>query len=106
MKTEEICEPGREWHCPACAGGPGAIEWYRGLQALTTHAKTKGKRRAKAHRLLANLLDEELRRRGASVIPAGEAFGKWKGLSEDAVRDRKIVWPPMVMIMNINLNRE
>ncbi|KAL1814117.1 hypothetical protein ACET3Z_024182 [Daucus carota] len=106
MNIEEISEPGREWHCPACAGGPGAIDWYRGLQALTTHAKTKGKRRAKAHRLLAQLLDEELRLRGASVIPAGEAFGKWKGLNENVVRDRKIVWPPMVMIMNTQLDQD
>ncbi|KAL1814119.1 hypothetical protein ACET3Z_024184 [Daucus carota] len=106
MKVEEITEPDRQWHCPACAGGPGAIDWYRGLQPLMTHAKTKGKRRAKAHRVLAQLLDEELRRRGTSVIPAGEAFGKWKGLNENVVRDREIVWPPMVMIMNTQLDRD
>ncbi|KAL8096485.1 hypothetical protein AgCh_037442 [Apium graveolens] len=106
LKVEEISEPDRQWHCPACHGGPGAIDWYRGLQPLMTHAKTKGKRRAKAHRVLAKLLDEELRRRGTSVIPAGEAFGKWKGLNETAVRDREIVWPPMVMIMNTQLDKD
>ncbi|KAL8131581.1 protein SUPPRESSOR OF GENE SILENCING 3-like [Apium graveolens] len=106
MKAEEINEPDRQWHCPACHGGPGAIDWYCGLQPLITHAKTKGKRRAKAHRLLAKLLDEELRRRGSSVIPAGEAFGKWKGLNQSEVKDRTIVWPPMVIIMNTQLERD
>ncbi|KAL8118946.1 hypothetical protein AgCh_016438 [Apium graveolens] len=106
MKAEEINEPDRQWHCPACHGGPGAIDWYRGLQPLITHAKTKGKRRAKAHRLLAKLLDEELRGRGSSVIPAGEAFGKWKGLNQSEVRDQKIVWPPMVIITNTQLEND
>lgn len=99
LTVEEINEPARQWHCPACRGGPGAIDWYRGLQPLMTHAKTKGSKRVKLHRELAELLDEELRRRGTSVIPPGEMFGKWRGL-KDEEKDHEIVWPPMVIIMN------
>lgn len=98
LTVEQINEPEREWHCPACKGGPGAIDWYRGLQPLITHAKTKRSKRVKLHRELAILLDEELRRRGTSAQPSGEMFGIWKGLEQRA--DREIVWPPMVMIMN------
>ncbi|KAL6960952.1 Protein SUPPRESSOR [Sarracenia purpurea var. burkii] len=105
LTVEEINEPARQWHCPACQGGPGAIDWYRGLQPLITHAKTKGSKRMKLHRDFAELLDEELRRRGTSVIPAGETFGKWKGLNE-MVKDREIVWPPMVIIMNTRLEKD
>ncbi|PPD92341.1 hypothetical protein GOBAR_DD10706 [Gossypium barbadense] len=105
LRIEEINDPARQWHCPACQGGPGAIDWYRGLQPLMTHAKTKGAKRVKLHRELAELLDEELCRRGTSVIPSGEAFGKWKGL-KDEEKDHEIVWPPMVMIMNTRLEQD
>lgn len=105
LTVEEINEPARQWHCPACQGGPGSIDWYRGLQPLMTHAKTKGAKRVKLHRELAALLDEELQRRGTSVIPAGEAFGKWKGL-KDTEKDHEIVWPPMVVIMNTKLEQD
>ncbi|OMO90394.1 hypothetical protein CCACVL1_07380 [Corchorus capsularis] len=105
LSIEEINNPDRQWHCPACQGGPGAIDWYRGLQPLVTHAKTKGSKRVKLHRELAELLDEELRRRGTSVIPAGEAFGKWKGLKAEE-KDHEIVWPPMVIIMNTRLEQD
>ncbi|PPD70472.1 hypothetical protein GOBAR_DD32646 [Gossypium barbadense] len=105
LRVEEINDPARQWHCPACQGGPGAIDWYRGLQPLGTHAKTKGSKRVKLHRELAELLDEELRRRGTSVIPAGEAFGKWRGLKDDE-KDHEIVWPPMVIIMNTRLQQD
>ncbi|BAT79045.1 hypothetical protein VIGAN_02184600 [Vigna angularis var. angularis] len=105
LTVEQINEPERQWHCPACQGGPGAIDWYRGLQPLVTHAKTKGSKRVKIHRELAILLDEELRRRGTSVIPAGEAFGKWKGLKEEE-KDHEIVWPPMVIIQNTKLEQD
>ncbi|KAF9684144.1 hypothetical protein SADUNF_Sadunf04G0087200 [Salix dunnii] len=94
LSIEEINEPARQWHCPACQGCPGAINWYRGLQPLITHAKTKGAQRIKLHRELAELLDEELSKRGSSVVPAGEVFGKWKGL-KDEEKDHDIVWPPM-----------
>ncbi|XVE83477.1 hypothetical protein DITRI_Ditri16bG0091200 [Diplodiscus trichospermus] len=105
LSIEEINDPARQWHCPACQGGPGSIDWYRGLQPLVTHAKTKGSKRVKIHRELAELLDEELRRRGTSVIPAGEAFGKWRGL-KDEEKDYEIVWPPMVMILNTRLEQD
>ncbi|MFQ6638312.1 hypothetical protein Gotur_016988, partial [Gossypium turneri] len=68
-------------------------------------SKTKGSKRVKLHRELAELLDEELRRRGTSVIPAGEAFGKWRGLKDDE-KDHEIVWPPMVIIMNTRLQQD
>ncbi|XP_050364361.1 protein SUPPRESSOR OF GENE SILENCING 3 [Argentina anserina] len=105
LTIEEINEPGRQWHCPACQNGPGAIDWYRGLQPLMTHAKTKGSIRARLHRELAELLDEELRRRGTTVVPAGESFGKWKGLTVEE-KDHEIVWPPMVVIMNTKLEQD
>ncbi|GAV57087.1 XS domain-containing protein/zf-XS domain-containing protein [Cephalotus follicularis] len=105
LTVEQINEPLRQWHCPACQGGPGAIDWYRGLQPLMTHAKTKGAKRVKPHRELAELLDEELRRRGTSVVPAGEVFGKWKGL-KDEEKDHDIIWPPMVVIMNTRLEQD
>ncbi|KAM7518012.1 hypothetical protein LguiB_016974 [Lonicera macranthoides] len=104
LTVEQISEPARQWHCPACQGGPGAIDWYCGLQPLMTHAKTKGSKRVKLHRTFADLLSEELRRRGTSLVPAGEAFGKWKGLNN--VKDREIVWPPMVVIMNTLLEQD
>ncbi|KAJ6738827.1 PROTEIN SUPPRESSOR OF GENE SILENCING 3 [Salix koriyanagi] len=105
LSVEDINEPARQWHCPACQGGPGAINWYRGLEPLITHAKTKGANRVKLHRELAELLDEELSRRGSSVVPAGEVFGKWKGL-KDEEKDHEIVWPPMVIVMNTRLEQD
>lgn len=104
LTIQEINEPERQWHCPACQGGPGAIDWYRGLHPLITHAKTKGAQRVKLHREFAELLGEELHRRGASVIPAGEVFGQWKGLGEE--KDHEIVWPPMVIIMNTQFDKD
>ncbi|KAL6542029.1 Protein SUPPRESSOR OF GENE SILENCING [Orobanche gracilis] len=104
LTVEQINEPERQWHCPACKGGPGAIDWYRGLLPLISHAKTKRSKRVKLHRELAVLLDEELKRRGTSAVPAGEVFGKWKGLEE--LPDKEIVWPPMVIIMNTRLEKD
>ncbi|OIW19492.1 hypothetical protein TanjilG_16861 [Lupinus angustifolius] len=105
LTVDEMNNPERQWHCPACQGGPGAIDWYRGLQPLMAHAKTKGSKRVKMHRELAELLDEELRRRGTSVIPAGEVFGKWKGIKVEE-KDHEIVWPPMVVIQNTQLEQD
>ncbi|XP_039125123.1 protein SUPPRESSOR OF GENE SILENCING 3 homolog [Dioscorea cayenensis subsp. rotundata] len=104
LRAEEISEQTRQWHCPACHNGPGAIDWYKGLQPLMTHAKTKGSKRVKLHRELATLLEEELRRKGTSVIPASEAYGQWKGLRETT--DHEIVWPPMVVVMNTLLEQD
>ncbi|KAJ9538500.1 hypothetical protein OSB04_031233 [Centaurea solstitialis] len=105
LTVEQINESSRQWHCPACRNGPGSIDWYDSLQYLVTHAKTKGSRRVKMHRDFAEILEEELRRRGATVVPAGEAFGQWKGLNE-VVEDREILWPPMVVIMNRQLEQD
>ncbi|KAK8934268.1 hypothetical protein KSP39_PZI014360 [Platanthera zijinensis] len=105
LMVDEIAEQTRQWHCPACQNGPGAIEWYDGIQPLMTHAKTKRSFRPKLHQEFAVLLDEELRRRGTSMNPAGEAFGKWKGLHESTT-DRDIVWPPMVIVMNTQLEKD
>ncbi|KAK9735600.1 hypothetical protein RND81_04G215200 [Saponaria officinalis] len=104
LTLEEINEAARQWHCPACQNGPGSIDWYKGLQPLVTHARTKGTVRVKLHRMFADLLDEELRRKGTSVIPAGESYGKWEGLQEK--EDHDIVWPPMVVIMNTLLEKD
>ncbi|KAL3637497.1 Protein SUPPRESSOR OF GENE SILENCING [Castilleja foliolosa] len=104
LTLDQINEPERQWHCPACKGGPGAIDWYRGLVPLISHAKTKRSKRVKLHRELAEILDEELKRRGTSAVPAGETFGKWKGLNDFA--DKQIVWPPMVIIMNTQLEKD
>ncbi|PHT47975.1 hypothetical protein CQW23_12183 [Capsicum baccatum] len=98
----EINDPERQWHCPACKGGPGAIEWFTGLPSLMTHAKTKGLR-VKIHRELAELLEEELRQRGTSVVPSGEVYGRWDGIE---FKDKEIVWPPMVIIMNTRLDKD
>ncbi|XP_042478115.1 protein SUPPRESSOR OF GENE SILENCING 3-like [Macadamia integrifolia] len=104
LTIEQINESMRQWHCPACKDGPGGIDWYRGLQPLVTHAKTKGAKRVKLHRQFAELLDEELRVRVTSFIPAGESYGKWKGLQQ-TVTDKEIVWPPIIVIMNSRLEQ-
>ncbi|XP_039007083.1 protein SUPPRESSOR OF GENE SILENCING 3-like isoform X2 [Hibiscus syriacus] len=105
LTVEEILSPVRRWHCPACQSGPGAINWYRGMQALMAHAMTKTTRRAKMHRVFAEVLVEEMRRRGAFIKPENDAFGKWEGLN-DRVADREIVWPPMVIIMNTRYEQD
>uniref|UniRef100_M1D8T7 Protein SUPPRESSOR OF GENE SILENCING 3 n=1 Tax=Solanum tuberosum TaxID=4113 RepID=M1D8T7_SOLTU len=59
-----IIDPKRQWHCPACKGGPGAIRWFTGLHSLMSHTKTKCGFKFKLHRELAQLLEEELHLRG------------------------------------------
>ncbi|GAB2287188.1 Protein SUPPRESSOR OF GENE SILENCING [Dionaea muscipula] len=105
LTVDEINETSRQWHCPACQGGPGAIDWYRGLKPLITHAKTKGTTRVKLHREFAELLEKELYKRGSSLIPSGETFGLWEGLKQET-RDFEIVWPPMVIVMNTRLDKD
>ncbi|KAF2293749.1 hypothetical protein GH714_004468 [Hevea brasiliensis] len=105
LTVEELNSPGRKWHCPACIGGPGAIDWYRGLEPLMYHAMMRKTRRAKLHRVFAELLDEETRKKGLSLSPLGVAFGRWQGLNE-RVKDYEIVWPPMVVIMNTRYEQE
>ncbi|KAI3711850.1 hypothetical protein L1987_70399 [Smallanthus sonchifolius] len=43
--------------------------------------------------------------KGATVNPAGESYGQWMGLNE-VVKDKEIVWPPMVVIMNTQLEQD
>ncbi|XP_076946380.1 protein SUPPRESSOR OF GENE SILENCING 3 homolog, partial [Bidens hawaiensis] len=105
LTLEQINEPTRQWHCPACQNGPGAIDWYKSLLSLITHTKTKGSKRVKIHRDLAVVLEEELHIRGATINPVGESYGQWKGLNE-VVKDKEIVWPPMVVIMNTQLEQD
>ncbi|KAK9078488.1 hypothetical protein SSX86_002545 [Deinandra increscens subsp. villosa] len=105
LTVDQINEPTRQWHCPACQNGPGAIDWYCSLQSLVAHAKTKGSKRVRIHRDLAEILEEELTRKGATVNPAGKSYGQWKGLNE-VVKDKEIVWPPMVIIMNTRLEQD
>ncbi|PPD89344.1 hypothetical protein GOBAR_DD13708 [Gossypium barbadense] len=105
LTVEEIISPAQQWHCPACQGGPGAIDWYRGVQPLMTHSMTKMTRSAKMHRVFAELLVEEMRRRGTFIKPANDAVGKWEGLNV-RVADHEIVWPPMVIIMNTKYEQD
>ncbi|KAG9142731.1 hypothetical protein Leryth_005484 [Lithospermum erythrorhizon] len=103
LTVEQITDPERQFHCPVCKGGPGAIDWFPGLQAVVTHAKTKGSKRVKLHRELAKLLDEELRNRGSSAVAAGEFIGKWVAPGGG---DKEIVWPPMVIIRNTHHDKD
>ena len=104
LTLEEINEP-RSYHCPACQNSPDAIHWYRTLPSLLTHAKTKESKRVKIHRNLAVILEEELQTRGANIVASRESYGQWKGLNE-SVKDKEIVWPPMVVIMNTQLEQD
>jgi hypothetical protein len=113
MTDGQCSEHDRQWHCPACKGGPGAIDWFRGLVPLATHARTMRSRRVKLHRKFAEVLDEELRirRSGApSSTPDGTqpTFGKWKGLSEETEvqQQQLVIWPPIVVIQNTQLEQD
>ncbi|KAF2301722.1 hypothetical protein GH714_028782 [Hevea brasiliensis] len=64
------------------------------------HAKTKGSRRLRLHRELAQLLEEKLHgSQATSAALGGEACGKWKGPKEEK-KHHEIVWPPMVVVAN------
>jgi len=97
--VEELNSSVRQWHCPACKGGPGAIRWYKGLEPVMHHAKTITSRRVRLHRVFVEILGEETRRRGVTLTPYGATVGRWQGLNEK-VKDFDIVWPPVVIIMN------
>lgn len=103
LTSTKINDPERRWHCPVCKGGPGEIMWFTGLQSLVLHTKTKGGSRIKLHRELAQLLAEELRLRGTTVVPASEVYGQWDGVEYE---DKEILWPPMVIIMNTALAKD
>lgn len=42
LSFEQINEPERQWDCPACQGGTGAVKRHN-LQGLLDHAKTRGR---------------------------------------------------------------
>jgi hypothetical protein len=75
------------------------------MQPLLSHAKAVRSKRVKLHRKLAEVLEEELKRRGAAGLAAEEMFGKWKGLQEVTV-NHMIIWPPMVVIQNTLLEQD
>nr|XP_024375951.1 protein SUPPRESSOR OF GENE SILENCING 3 homolog isoform X3 [Physcomitrium patens]PNR54016.1 hypothetical protein PHYPA_007692 [Physcomitrium patens] len=109
MTDAQLNEHDRQWHCPACKGGPGAIDWFRGLVPLATHARTMRSRRVKLHRKFAEILEEELRiRRSAQPnVELQSTFGKWNGLSEDTESQQKmIIWPPILVIQNTQLEQD
>lgn len=101
-QVEKLDSPSIRWHCPICRGGPGAIDWYHGLQPLYVHAMTIQVRFAIVHRRFAETLKEECRRREAPLT--SEASGLWEGLDKK-LKDHEIVWPPMVIIMNTKSQR-
>ncbi|KAI9103669.1 hypothetical protein K1719_023292 [Acacia pycnantha] len=105
LTNEKINSHSRQWHCPACQGGPGAIDWYQGLQPLMNHAKTVKARRVRLHRLFAETLEADLLSRKASITMAGEVYGRWEGLGKQ-VKDHEIVWPPMVVVMNTRYEQD
>ncbi|BBM98699.1 hypothetical protein MPTK1_1g15560 [Marchantia polymorpha subsp. ruderalis] len=108
LTEDELQEHDRQWHCPACQGGVGAIDWYRGLQPLLAHAKTVRSKRVKLHKAFAEVLEEEVRIRGAAPGTHGSGkYGKWRGLGDDNDnKDTLIVWPPMVVIRNTQLEQD
>eukprot|EP00249_Psilotum_nudum_P015611 c25425_g1_i1 orf=403-3063(-) len=105
LTNDQLNEHERQWHCPVCKGGVGAIDWYRGLQPLLAHAKTVRSKRVKLHLKFAKVLEDELNKRGAGSGSTGEGiFGRWKGLMGDnEMANPLIIWPPMVMIQNTKL---
>ncbi|ERN18678.1 protein SUPPRESSOR OF GENE SILENCING 3 homolog [Amborella trichopoda] len=104
LRSDEINEPNDSFHCPACKGGVGEVEWYRGLQPILSHAKTLSSKRVKLHRKFAEILEEELRSKGANFLVLEEMVGRWRGLQAD--NDREIVWPPMVIIQNTRFDHD
>lgn len=112
MSEIQISEHDRQWHCPACKGGPGAIDWFRGLGPLATHARTMRSRRVKLHRTFADVLEEELRLRRTGASSGGmqgqSTFGKWKGIHDDndVASVQMIVWPPIIVIQNTQLEQD
>lgn len=106
LTEEQLHEHDRQWHCPACQGGVGAIDWYRGLQPLLAHSKTVRSKRVKLHKAFAEVLEEEIRIRGAAPGTHGcGKYGKWRGLGDEN-ENKHIVWPPMVVVRNTQLEQD
>ncbi|CAM6125233.1 unnamed protein product [Calypogeia fissa] len=106
LTEEQVSEHDRQWHCPACQGGVGAIDWYRGLQPLLAHTKTVRSKRVKLHKAFAEVLEEEIRIRGAALGTNGNGkYGKWRGLGDEN-ESKLIMWPPMVVVRNTQLEQD
>ncbi|RZB63113.1 protein SUPPRESSOR OF GENE SILENCING 3-like [Glycine soja] len=105
LTNEEISSLDRQWHCPACQGGSGAIDWYKGLHPLLDHSRTIQTKRARLHRMFAETLEEECFRRRAPLTTVSDVHDIWEGLGKK-VKDHEIVWPPMVIIMNTRYEQD
>ncbi|GAV83681.1 LOW QUALITY PROTEIN: XS domain-containing protein [Cephalotus follicularis] len=100
---EEINDPARSCHA-VFQGGKDTPRFYKSTHPVKAQADATGTISMKLDQELAELLDEKLRKGKSPVTPAGEVIAKWKVLG-DEVKDHKIVWPPMVVIMNTSLKR-
>ncbi|ESW20478.1 hypothetical protein PHAVU_006G212600 [Phaseolus vulgaris] len=105
LANEEISSQDRQWHCPACQGMPGAIDWYNGLQPLLDHSRTIQSKRVRVHRMFAETLEEECLRRRVPLTVVCEIHDRWEVLDKK-VKDHEIVWPPMVIIMNTRYQQD
>jgi hypothetical protein len=81
LTIEELNEPTRQWHCPACRNAPGAVVWYKGLKDLMHHVQTESSR-VSHHRKLAALLEDP---HGTSLLAADKPFDNGKGLQKSSL---------------------
>lgn len=96
---------GREWTCPACRGGVGAANNYKGLKPLIDHAKNVKQWNVRLHRKFMKVLEEESKRRSAAGFVVQEVYGKWLSLQEQHI-DSQVVWPPMVIVENTSFKSQ
>lgn len=110
MSTEEVAV----MLCPACKGGPGGSQRYRGFHALLDHARRVMAKRVRLHRRFAEILEEELRtrrpgRQGDGSEQTTATDEKCEGLgggAEGVAGDRRVPWPPMVVVLNTRLGKQ
>ncbi|PUZ74494.1 hypothetical protein GQ55_1G070300 [Panicum hallii var. hallii] len=81
LSIEELNEPTRQWHCPACRNAPGAVVWYKGLKDLMHHVQTESSR-VSHHRKLDALLEDP---HGTSLLAAHKPFDNRKGLQKSSL---------------------
>ncbi|GLJ18559.1 hypothetical protein SUGI_0330250 [Cryptomeria japonica] len=96
----------KEWGCPACKGGDSKVkvsDRYKGIQGLIEHAKVTKSCNVGWHQKLVKVLEEEVKRRKVACTMAQHVYGKWLGL-ENACGECEIVWPPIIIIQNTNLD--
>lgn len=60
ITAEQINDPNKLRHCPACKNGRGAYRKFAGLKSLVDHANSVCKRRPRTHRRFAKLLEQAL----------------------------------------------